>query len=346
MSQATDPSSQSQAWPTGFPRHGGELALAEARFGKPVDGWLDLSTGVNPFAYPVPELPASTWRQLPDASADRALRAAAARAWGVADPETIVAAPGTQLLIQMLPLLRPSASVAVVGPTYPGHADAFAHAGHEVTPCGSLDEIGDIPVAVVVNPNNPDGRRFAPEELRDAASLLYRRGGLLVVDESFADPAPELSVAGAVMPGLLVLRSFGKFFGLAGLRLGFAVATPDLARLLRDALGPWPVGGAALEIGRVALADAKWIAETRRRLAGEADLLDAVLVSAGLAIVGGTPLFRLAGAPRAWALYEHLGKHGILVRPFAEQPRWLRFGLPPDAQARDRLAMALAAWRD
>jgi len=264
----------------------------------------------------------------------------------VADPLGVVAAPGTQLLIQMLPLLRPAATVAIVGLTYPGHADSFAHAGHEIIACATLDEIGDAPVAIIVNPNNPDGRLLEPDALLAAAAAQDERGGILVVDESFADLTPEISVAGAGAPGLLVLRSFGKFFGMAGLRLGFAVATPELARLLHDALGPWPVGGAALEIGRLALADKKWIETTRRHLAAEADLLDAVLSQAGLAIVGGTSLFRLAGAPRAWALYEHLGKHGILVRPFAEQPRWLRFGLPPDTASRDRLAAALAEWRD
>ena len=146
-------------------------------------------------------------------------------------------------------------------------------------------------------------------------------------------------------PGLLVLRGFGKFFGLAGLRLGFAVCAPELARTLREGLGPWPVSGPALEIGRVAIADRGWIEAMRAKLKSEAKRLDATLAEAGLAILGGTDLFRLAGAPRAWALFEHLGRQGILVRPFAEQPRWLRFGLPPSPAARKRLATALAAWR-
>jgi cobalamin biosynthetic protein CobC len=327
-----------------LPAHGGDPAAAEARFGRPTAGWLDLSTGINPFAYPVPELAPDFWRRLPDSSADLALRTAAATAWGVDDLARIVAGPGTQSLIQLLPLLRPAARVAVVGPTYAGHADAWTHAGHEIVPCAGLDDIGDAEVAIVVNPNNPDGRTHAPEALREAAAAMEERGGLLVADEAFGDLAPELSVAGEVFESLVVLRSFGKFFGLAGLRLGLAVCPPDLARLLRESLGPWPVSGPALEIGRIALADAAWIAAMRVRLAEEATKLDALLTAGGLAVLGGTSLFRLAGAPRAWSLFEHLGKRGILVRPFAEQARWLRFGLPGDEAARRRLAAALAEW--
>jgi cobalamin biosynthetic protein CobC len=176
------------------------------------------------------------------------------------------------------------------------------------------------------------------------AAELARRGGLLVVDEAFGDVTPELSVVRFVGPGLLVLRSFGKFFGLAGLRLGFAVADPVTARLLRTVLGPWSVSGPAMVVGRAALADKTWIAETRQRLTYESTLLDNILIQAGLSVLGGTSLFRLVNAPRAWALYEHLGQRGILVRPFAAAPRWLRFGLPPGDAGRKRLREALVAW--
>ena len=193
-----------------FPRHGGDLAGAAARFGTPAAGWLDLSTGINPFCYPLPDLPKDVWQRLPGADADANLREAAATAWGITDAGRIVVGPGTQSLIQLLPLLRPAAPVAIVGPTYPGHAAAFALAGHAVMPCASLDEIGDAPVAVVVNPNNPDGRATDPDLLLDTAALLNERGGLLVVDESFGDLSPALSVAGTMAPGLIVLRSFGS----------------------------------------------------------------------------------------------------------------------------------------
>ncbi len=271
------------------------------------------------------------------------MRAAAAETWSVPDPDCLVSAPGTQSLIGLLPLLRPESAVAVVGPTYDEHESSFARAGHRVEQVAELAKCGDAQVAIVVNPNNPDGRRHDPETLCTAADRLAARGGLLVVDEAFVDLDPDLSVAGSVRPGLLVLRGIGKFFGLAGLRLGFAVAEPRLAALLRQALGPWAASGPALVVGRAALLDRAWAAEVRRRLAVEAGLLDQVLRGAGLAVVGGTDLFRLANAPRAWAIYEHLGRQGVLVRPFAEQPRWLRFGLPPDAAGRARLAEALAS---
>jgi cobalamin biosynthetic protein CobC len=327
-----------------LPRHGGDPAAAEARFGKPKDGWLDLSTGINPFAYPLPPLDASVWQRLPDTGADRALRRAAAEAWGAADADTIVAAPGTQALIQALSRLYAPARIAVLEPTYPGYADAFAQAGHEIVPCTTLDELPAGQIVVVVNPNNPDGRETAPRDLLTLAETTADRGGLLIVDEAFADLIPALSVAGKVMPGLMVLRSFGKFFGLAGLRLGFAVCDPELAKLLREALGPWPVSGPALEIGRVALTDRAWIEAMRIRLTREAGFMDALLTQGGLAPLGGTSLFRLAGAPRAWSLYEFLGKRGILVRPFQHELRWLRFGLAADEAARQRLSAALADW--
>jgi cobalamin biosynthetic protein CobC len=326
-----------------FPIHGGGLKAAEDRFGVPPSGWLDLSTGINPFAYPVPDFDSSAWAVLPGDAQQAPLTTAAARVFGTGE-ERIVLAPGTQAIIQTLPYLRPPAPVAIVGPTYPGHATSWSAAGHTISMSAELDDVGDCPVVIICNPNNPDGRRFDPEHLIDIASERAGLGGLVVVDESFGDLVPELSLAAQGGPALLVLKSFGKFFGLAGLRLGFAIADPPIAALLRDALGPWPVSGPAIAIGVRALADADWIAGTRTRLEAEAAALDEILIAGGLAIVGGTNLFRLTSAARAWALYEHLGKRGILTRAFAEQPRWLRFGLPPDESARRRLAGALAEW--
>ena len=330
---------------SGLPRHGGDLAAAEQRFGRPAGGWLDLSTGINPVPYPLAPLPDEVWTRLPDAALLARVSEAAARAYGAPEPACVAVGPGSQALIQWLPRLLPPTMVTVIGPTYGGHAPAWAEAGHAVT-VGEGDHVSpDSRVVVVVNPNNPDGRVFAPEGLAELASALAARGGLLVVDEAFADPTPELSLAPRVGAGLLVLRSFGKFFGLAGLRLGFALAEPALAERLRAAMGAWAVAGPSLAVGAAALEDEAWIAATRKRLAREVQALDGILMRAGLKPVGGTPLFRLTMAPRAWALYEHLGQHGILVRPFEHEPRWLRIGLPADEPARDRLRAALAAWR-
>ncbi len=195
-----------------------------------------------------------------------------------------------------------------------------------------------------INPNNPDGRVLSRAALLDLAAKLRRKGGLLVVDEAFMDVGPpKASLAADVLCGnIVVLRSFGKFFGLAGVRLGFAIAAEDIAKRLRAALGPWAVSGPAIAIGAIALADMAWTASTQVRLAQAAQRLDELLVGAGVDIVGGTPLFRLAQTPAAAALHETLGGAGILVRRFAEQPAWLRFGLPGDEQAWERLASALA----
>jgi cobalamin biosynthetic protein CobC len=330
--------------PFALPQHGGDLSLAAARFGQPAEGWLDLSTGINPFAYPVPALPPVVWRRLPDTRDDSTLREVAAVAYNVNDPDLIAAAPGSQAVLQLLPRLRPFSQVAVIGPTYGEHARCWAIAGHNVTATETLDRTNDADVVVLCQPNNPDGRRFEAARVLELADHLARRGGLLVVDEAYADPTPEVSLAPQVRPGLLVLRSVGKFFGLAGLRLGFALAEPQLARLIRQSLGPWAVGGAAMAIGAMALADQEWIAATRRRLPNEVAALNAILGRAGLTVVGGTPLFTLVNASRAWALYESLGQRGILARPFATAPRWLRFGLPPDDEGRQRLAAALENW--
>jgi cobalamin biosynthetic protein CobC len=330
--------------PFALPIHGGDLGLAEARFGKPAQGWLDLSTGISPFAYPVPELPPDVWCRLPGLADDLALREAAAGAYGIDDPDFLATAPGSQALLQILPRLRPFSQVAVIGPTYGEYSRCFSLAGHHVLPMETLDRTLDADVVVVCNPNNPDGRKHDTARLLELADGLNARGGMLLVDEAFCDSAPDLSLAPHVRPGLVVLRSLGKFFGLAGMRLGFAVAEPQLARLLRQALGPWAVGGPVLEVGRQALSDAEWIEAQRKRLAQESNLLNSLLGRAGLSTVGGTSLFTLVNAPRAWALFEYLGQHGILARPFSTAPRWLRFGLPPDEAGRQRLAHGLKEW--
>ncbi len=324
---------------TGTVYHGGDLAAATARFGAPADGWVDLSTGINPWPYPAPIDPAHLAR-LPDGAQLAALADAAATAYGMAAADCIVSAPGTQALIQMLPRLRPPGRVAVVSPTYGEHAPAWRLAGHDVAEIASPGEAADADVVVVTRPNNPDGALADADELRALAARLAARGGVLVLDEAFADTrdAPSLA-AGA--PGIVALRSFGKFYGLPGLRLGFALAAPETAAAIGAALGPWQVSTIAAEIGRKALADLSWQDETRKRLAAAAARLDAVLSAAGLDLVVGTSLFRLAVAPDGYRAFEALGRAGIYVRHFPDNPAWLRFGLPPDDAGFDRLEAAL-----
>lgn len=323
--------------------HGGDLAAATARFGAPAEGWLDLSTGINPLPYPLPDLPDEAWTRLPQHDREAALIAAARDCYGVAPEAAVVAAPGTQAIVQWLPRLAPPRRVVVHGPTYGEHAAAWSDAGHAVT---TVEAPGDAPpheVAVFVSPNNPDGRVWPREALLAAAERCAGAGGFAVIDEAFADLVPDASLATqAAAPGLVILRSVGKFFGLAGLRVGFALGRHALLAPLRRAIGPWAVSGAALEIAGTALKDEAWMAQTRSRLSTLRSRLDAILEAAGLTVVGGTDLFRLAGSAEAARLHAHLGAHGILTRAFDHDDGVLRFGLPGDDADFARLERALA----
>ncbi len=317
--------------------HGGGLIATRARFPGAPEPWIDLSTGINPAPYPLPPLSPAAYRRLPEPEDVRRLEAVAARAYGVADPRMVAAAPGTQILISLLPRLVRLGSVAVVGPTYAEHKAAWTACGSVVSEVGGIHSIGAEAGAVLCNPNNPDGRRTPAAALVELAARI----GMLVVDEAFADlEEPGLSLAPMLPANAVVLRSFGKTYGLAGLRLGFAIAPPALAQTIRAALGPWAVSGAAVEIGTAALADRAWLAAARARSAGDAARLDRLLSDAGMRVIGGTRLFRLAAVADATAAFERLGRAGILVRQFEAEPGWLRFGLPGDGW--DRLEAALA----
>src|SRR5580692_11333872 len=260
--------------------HGGDLAAARRLFPGAAEPFVDLSTGINPNPYPLPRLPVEVFARLPDQDSLDGLASAAATVYGVPSAACVAPAPGTQILLPLVCGLVPPGRAAILAPTYSEHARAAALAGHTVTQVGDLGGIGAADLVVVTNPNNPDGRLFAKGDLLDVAKILSACGGMLVVDEAFMDvgprgasPAPEVGCG-----NIVVLRSFGKFFGLAGLRLGFALAAPPLAARLSASLGPWAVSGPALAVGTEALADQDWIKTTRRRLAQAAERLDAILM--------------------------------------------------------------------
>ena len=323
--------------------HGGDLAVAAKRFGRPPAGWIDLSTGVNPWSWPVDPEVVAALRHLPDSGQLARLRRAASAAYRVPERMRLAAAPGTQSLIRWLPRLRSPGRVAVLSPTYGEHAPAWSAAGHDVAQLDRLCNARRADVVVLTRPNNPDGKVANCETVLSLARDLAGRGGWLIVDEAYADTDPAVSILAEAAPGTIVLRSFGKFFGLPGLRLGFAVADPATADVLAEALGPWPVSSLAAEIGARALADTAWQAKTRTRLADAARRLDTLLVAAGFDLIGGTNLFRLGRHARAPAVYERLGQAGIHVRRFSGIPHLLRFGMPgPEAHWR-RLEEAFAA---
>lgn len=303
--------------------HGGNIDWAIRTFGGDATDWIDLSTGINRVPYPVPPLSAEAWTMLPTRTSVAALIDAARRAYG--GSAAILPVAGAQAAIQMIPRLIAPGRARVLSPTYNEHAACLRSAGWAVTEAASVADLEGADLAVVVNPNNPDGRSFAPDRLL----ALANRVGQLVVDESFADAQPGLSLAGSAgAKGLYVLRSFGKFYGLAGVRLGFVLGHPADIAALAGMAGPWPVSGAAIEIGRAALADTAWAQETIARLRGEALRLDDLAGGHGWQALGGTELFRLYETPDAVAAQAHLAQHNIWSRIFPYSTRWLRLGLP------------------
>ena len=295
--------------------HGGNLDTAINRFGGRRGDWIDLSTGINPVPYPLVEVPASAWADLPDAGAMDDLLTAARAFWAVPESADILAAPGASAIIAALPDLFTGRSVSIPGPTYNEHAAAFRARGW-----GVQNGDGTADVKVVVHPNNPDGRIWSAADVA---------GSQVVIDESFCDVQPDRSlVARAGQPGGLVLKSFGKFWGLAGLRLGFAIGPHDMIADLRTRLGPWAVSGPALHIGRTALGDHTWARETRQRLGEDAQRLDDLTRSTGASCAGGTSLFRLYEVEDAVRLQDHLAAHHIWSRVFPYSDRWIRLGLP------------------
>lgn len=307
--------------------HGGRLREAAKRWGVPLADWLDLSTGIAPWSWPVPPIPPEAWRRLPEEG--DGLEAAARDCYGAAGH--LLALPGSQAAIQALPHLMPAGRVAIPSPTYGEHPAAWRAASHALV---AWDAPADY--AVVCNPNNPTGQRHT------RAELLYRARGLrlLVVDESFVDATPADSLADRATDNIVVLRSLGKFFGLAGARVGFAIAAPDLLARLADALGPWAVSNPARAVARQALADATWQAAQRKRLAVASGRLAALLRNAGLGEPTGCALFQYCVTPRAEEIHKQLARRGILVRLF-DDPSALRFGLPANEEEWRRLFQAL-----
>lgn len=326
--------------------HGGRLRQAAQQWGIPLSDWLDLSTGINPWSYPVPPVPESAWHRLPE---DEDGLEDAARAYYGA--KYLLPLPGSQAAIQTLPKLLPPGRAAVLAPSYAEHAAAWVKAEWAVTPFAParLEEVAkEHNVVVVVNPNNPTGERITARRLRAAARALAKRGGLLVVDEAFADADPRDSLADLAgtktAPNVVVLRSLGKFFGLAGARVGFAIARPELLEALAEAIGPWAVSGPARTVATAAFQDTVWQAEMARELATAALRLETLLQET-LGDSTGTALFRWLPHPRADWVQEELARRGILVRLFLEVDgsSSLRFGLPGSEAEWQRLGAALDA---
>lgn len=319
--------------------HGGRLQQAARRYGIASADWLDLSTGINPNAWPVPDLPARAWSRLPES--DDGLEAAAYAYYGT---QSLLPVAGSQAAIQALPLLRDVCRVGVLSLSYAEHAQAWQRHGHAtqaVTATQVNDCIARLDVLVLVHPNNPTGERFAVQQLIDWHAQLAVRGGWLIVDEAFMDATPDASLAPfCPRAGLIVLRSLGKFFGLAGARVGFVLAAREILQALDEHLGPWTVSGPARAVATLALQDRAWQTQTRTRLMHDAQRLQELLRAGGLPPAGGSGLFQWVLTPQAAVIHERLARQGILTRLFSELQS-LRFGLPGSEIQWQRLRTAM-----
>ena len=318
--------------------HGGRLRAAAERYRIPLAEWVDLSTGINPRAYPVPALPPEVWQRLPEAN--DGLEAAAAAYYGSA---SLLPVAGSQAAIQALPACFPPGRAVTLAPTYAEHPHAWREHALCALPAAAIaDAVDSADTLLLVQPNNPDAQRFPREQLLAWRARLAARGGRLIVDEAFLDAEPGDSLVPlAGEPGLVVLRSVGKFFGLAGARVGFVFAEADLLARLADRLGPWAVSGPARAVTAAALADRSWQEVARHRLNADSARLAALLDRHGLAGGGGTALFQWRPTPDAVAIHARLAEQAILTRLF-ETPAGLRFGLPGPEPEWERLAAALS----
>lgn len=311
--------------------HGGGLDDAIRQFGGHRQNWLDLSTGINPNPYQIPDIPEHFWHVLPDARSQAELLMAARTFWGVPDDAKIIPASGVSTIIALLPSLGDFSQVSILNPTYNEFSASFT--GHEYT----LNKTA--PVQIRVHPNNPDGRIFSRTEIET------QHDQLTIIDESFCDVCPEKTLIElAAKPDHILLKGTGKFWGLAGLRLGFAIALPELADKISQRLGPWSISGPAQFIGQKALTDQHWANNTRTQLADMAQQLDNALLKNKLNIIGGTNLFRLAHTNDAKSLHKHLCQHHILTRIFPYSDKWVRFGLPANDADLTRLNDALGLY--
>lgn len=332
----------SSVWdPTAPLRHGGRLRQAAAQYGIPLSEWLDLSTGINPNGWcdAAAPPPAHLWSRLPED--DDGLEQAAAAYYG---SDALLPVAGSQAAIQALPRLRERGRVGVISPGYDEHERAWSQTGNRVypVPIGNIDAaVTGLDVLVLIHPNNPTGACFTKKDLLRWHADLAARGGWLVVDEAFIDATPEQSMASVgPLPGLILLRSLGKFFGLAGARLGFVLADAAVTRPLAALLGPWTIANPCRWLATHALADQTWQAENRERLIDDGARLATLLTHHGLTPGGGTALFQWVPTNQATELHERLARTGILTRLF-NTPAALRFGLPARASDWERLEQAL-----
>jgi cobalamin biosynthetic protein CobC len=327
--------------------HGGNLAAAAKQYDIPLANWLDISTGINPDGYPIADIPAAAWQKLP--LEDDGLAAAASAYYGC---QFALATAGSQAALQVLPQLRAASKVAMPKLMYQEHANAWLGNGHEVIKFDFFPDekiIEQVDVLLLCNPNNPTATKFSVVELLSWHATLAARGGWLIVDEAFMDVTPERSIAKYThLEGLFVLRSLGKFFGLAGARVGFLLAEEHMLKQTQEIVGPWSITGPSRLIAKQALLDKAWQEKTRVQLTENSQKLAQLLTKYNLTPMSGTALFQFVPTKEALTLQQHLAQKGIWTRLFSNAPGLaaraaVRFGLPPE-DGWERLESALKLW--
>ena len=316
-------------------QHGGDIDLAIKKYGGEREDWIDLSTGINGASYPWQESINVELRNLPSNKILMQLEKAAARAYKIAECTETAAVSGAQQIINLLPLcLKSCNSVAILGPTYNEYEKAFKRSGTKTKTVSETSELSLSDIAIIVNPNNPTGKVIADETLAG----LSKKVRILIIDESFKMFSSRRTLN---FSNIIQINSLGKFFGLAGVRLGFVSGPSDFIKEVKEMLGPWPVSSLAAEIGIVALNDKVWISEMEKILVTESNALHEACNSRNWELVGRTFLFHTYATSSCLEVEKQFAAHGIWVRTFDYSETWVRLGIPTSENAWTRVKQAL-----
>lgn len=309
-----------------FAEHGGDIEGAAAHFGIPLAEWIDLSTGMNPEPYPVEALAVEVFHKLPYQS--QSFIESSARYYG---SEQFVAVAGSQAAIQWLPQLLADLPVLLPSVGYRDHYE-YWHQRHSVDFYDSLDasvaaeEISDRlsqnsrQHLLVINPNNPSGIQFSIQQIIEWSGMLSGRA-FVIVDEAFIDTCVGESLLNLKLPNnIVVLRSFGKFFGLAGIRLGYVFANDSLLARFRQCLTCWQINGPAQAVAIKALSDEVWQKAAQQSIqhnvAHTAVIFEPLWPALGIISCTVNSLFIsvVMSAEAAAGLYQFFARSGVLLR--------------------------------
>lgn len=325
-------------------QHGGNLLQAIEEFGGNQEDWLDLSTGISPYTIDLPEFHQDVWRRLPDPKYVKLLEGKAKEFYQT--KSNCLAVPGSQFAIQHLSKVV-DGEIGILEPTYGEYAASFVRNGKSYTSLENISDIGNASSVILANPNNPDGRIYTSQELLKLAVQLSERNGYLVVDEAFMaidDPNSLLNEVDATT-NVVILRSIGKFFGLAGIRLGFVFSSEKFRAKLAAYLGPWAVTGPALAIADHIFANRFIANELKQKISVRHQQMGEILEQSGLQIVGKNDLFFLIRHPKANALHISLKQQKVLTRIFDYNSDWIRIGLTANSNEDERLLKAIGGFQ-